>query len=173
MRVVRGRQTIVTPEDFWDDIVVTVTERTLEDLTIFALHSTARSHSFTCQIGSTSTHKSNIDQSYQYRDRRSGSLKNVTRASEFANWISDSEPDFEVIRQIAHTAKHLELTSKSPNASAPTSSANSWTATGYLVWCNLGAFTVEATKRNCRAQPTFHPVSGKNLYDVAAFKSAE
>ena len=45
-------------------------------------------------------------------------------SKQFANALADLEPDFELIRQIANSAKHLKLSHSSRHPWAPTHAAN-------------------------------------------------
>ena len=68
-------------------------------------------------------HEQVIMQSFTFVDR-SGNTDVVDKSSKFANYLGVNYPDFELIRGIANAAKHLQLTSWSPNPDTPTHSAN-------------------------------------------------
>ena len=64
----------------------------------------------------TSAHFSFID--------KNGRPQPVRDSKQFANALADLEPDFELIRQIANSAKHLKLSHSSRHPWAPTHAAN-------------------------------------------------
>jgi hypothetical protein len=91
-------------------------------------------------------HRTQIEATFTYLDQHKRP-QIVRDASNFANSISDAYSDFELIRGVANSAKHLELsprrTKRSPpprNPAAPTHAANSYfslstvTIFGYQLW---------------------------------------
>jgi hypothetical protein len=115
---------IQTPQEFWENVVV-------HDYNDFMSRIDDLRLAFHCAISLFhmsdwifQTHQTNILANIRFKDRKSGQSKPVTRASEFANFVSDAHPDFELIRQIANTAKHLRLTGVSPHPNAPSHAAN-------------------------------------------------
>lgn len=66
-------------------------------------------------------HKAHIDANFTFRERHG-----VARADErtFANALGDLHPDFDLIRGIANSAKHLVLTNRRPHPAAPSHAAN-------------------------------------------------
>ena len=70
----------------------------------------------------------NIDQKFTYRDRN-GRAQPVRDERTFANAVADLCPDFELIRGIANSAKHLELRANATSLrhpGAPTHAANAY-----------------------------------------------
>lgn len=123
---------IQTPQEFWTNVVC-------PDYTDFMAKINDLRLAFHCAISLFhmadwiyETHKTAIDSTFMFKDRRTGAPTPVSRVSEFANAISDTYPDFELIRQIANTAKHLKLSSTSPHPNAPSHAANTAVqSTGY------------------------------------------
>jgi hypothetical protein len=66
-------------------------------------------------------HKAHIDANFTFRERHG-----VARPDErtFANALGDLHPDFDLIRGIANSAKHLVLTNRRPHPAAPSHAAN-------------------------------------------------
>ncbi len=123
---------IQTPQEFWDGVVVpdyNDFKSSIDDLRL-AFHCAISLFHMSDWI--YETHKVVINGTLRFNDRKTGKSKPVNRATEYANYISDSHPDFELIRQIANTAKHLKLTSTSPHPNAPSHAAN--TAVGRTGW---------------------------------------
>jgi hypothetical protein len=125
MSITRGRATIADPQDYWDEIVI-------EDYNAFMSEQDSFRHAFHCAVSLFHmhdwvyvTHKGAIDVMFQFTDRKHNVTKPVQDEVQFANALGDMHPDFELIRQVATTAKHLARTkSQSPHPSAPTHAAN-------------------------------------------------
>ncbi|SRR5579871_46446 len=70
------------------------------------------------------THKASIDACFTFRDR-DGIARSVTDEKMFANALGDLHPDFDLIRGIANSAKHLVLTNRRrPHPASPSHAAN-------------------------------------------------
>ena len=67
-------------------------------------------------------HQPYIDANFSYRDRN-GVVLPVTDEKTFANALSDLHPDFDLIRDIANSAKHLVLTNRRPHPASPSHAA--------------------------------------------------
>jgi hypothetical protein len=59
-------------------------------------------------------HKASINANFTYR-HRNGDVRRITDEKEFANALADLHPDFDLIRGIANSAKHLVLTNPRPH----------------------------------------------------------
>jgi hypothetical protein len=68
-------------------------------------------------------HKANVDANFKFKNKN-GTLQPVHDENSFAKAIGDMHPDFELIRQIANSAKHLKLRSAGSHPSAPSHAAN-------------------------------------------------
>jgi len=68
-------------------------------------------------------HKQYIDSKFTYKDRN-GVSQSVSDEKTFANAIRDLYPDFELIRGIANSAKHLQLKQSGSYPSSPSHAAN-------------------------------------------------
>jgi hypothetical protein len=68
-------------------------------------------------------HKAYIDANFTFRDKN-GVVRPVTDEKTFANALGDLHPDFDLIRGIANSAKHLVLTNRRPHPAAPSHAAN-------------------------------------------------
>jgi hypothetical protein len=68
-------------------------------------------------------HRPYIDANFSYRDRN-GVVRPVTDEKTFANALGDLHPDFDLIRGIANSAKHLVLTNRRPHPASPSHAAN-------------------------------------------------
>jgi hypothetical protein len=76
-------------------------------------------------------HKASIDATFTYRDRK-GVVRPVTDEKTFANSLGELHPDFDLIRGIANSAKHLVLTNPRPHPASPSHAANTRIqSTGY------------------------------------------
>ncbi len=76
-------------------------------------------------------HKAFIDATFTFKDK-TGAAQPVSDEKTFANALRDLNPDFELIRGIANSAKHLALRNKGPHPAAPNSAANTRVqATGF------------------------------------------
>jgi hypothetical protein len=64
-----------------------------------------------------------IDANFTYRDKN-GVARPVSDEKTFANALGELHPDFDLIRGIANSAKHLVLTNPRPHPAAPTHAAN-------------------------------------------------
>ncbi len=113
-----------SPKEFWTQIVV-------PDFDNFTANIDSLRHAFHCAISMFHmtdwiyvSHNQNINKTFKFKDRKTSKLKDVSNEKEFANALSDNHPDFELIRQIANTAKHLSLRSLSPHPNAPSNVAN-------------------------------------------------
>lgn len=74
--------------------------------------------------------KSYIEANFSFADRN-GSPQPVSDEKTFANAVRDLYPDFELIRGIAHAAKHLQIR-PGQHAASPISAANTYvTGTGF------------------------------------------
>lgn len=62
-------------------------------------------------------HKAHIDATYTFL--KNGKPERVSKASEFANALSDRHADFELIRGVANSAKHLRLDGSNKSRPAP------------------------------------------------------
>jgi hypothetical protein len=67
-------------------------------------------------------HKAYIDANFTYRDRN-GAARPVSDEKTFANALGELHPDFDLIRGIANSAKHLLLTNPRPHPAAPSHAA--------------------------------------------------
>jgi hypothetical protein len=68
-------------------------------------------------------HKAYIDANFTFRDKN-GVVRPVTDEKAFANALGDLHPDFDLIRGIANSAKHLVLANRQPHPAAPSHAAN-------------------------------------------------
>jgi hypothetical protein len=76
-------------------------------------------------------HKSNIDAAFTFVDKN-GTTRPVQDEKTFANALRDLHPDFDLIRGIANSAKHLQLKQPGPHPAAPSHAANTQVqATGW------------------------------------------
>jgi hypothetical protein len=71
--------------------------------------------------------KAYIDANFTWKDGN-GVPKPVTDEKTFANAVRDLHPDFELIRNIANSGKHLEI-KKGKHAASPVSAANTYVST--------------------------------------------
>jgi hypothetical protein len=115
---------IQTPQEFWTYVVVPDYQEFMGKVDDLRLAFHCAISLFHMADWVYETYKPAIDSSFVFADRKSGVSTPVRQVSQFANAISDLHPDFELIRQIANTAKHLQLTSTSPHPNAPTNAAN-------------------------------------------------
>jgi hypothetical protein len=69
------------------------------------------------------THKSYIDSNFVFKDRN-GVSQPVNDEKSFANSLRDLYPNFELIRGIANSAKHLQLKNPGSHPSSPSHAAN-------------------------------------------------
>jgi len=113
-----------SPKEFWTHIVV-------PDYDEFTANIDSLRYAFRCAISLFHmvdwvyiAHDQTINKAFKFKDRKTNKLKAVSNEKEFANALSDNHPDFELIRQIANTAKHLSLRSSSPHPDAPSNAAN-------------------------------------------------
>jgi hypothetical protein len=78
-------------------------------------------------------HKTTIDASYSYR-HDNGSSTPVSRAEHFANFLGQRYSDFQIIRGVANSSKHLELWAAPPGRKdppgMPSNAANTYTSSG-------------------------------------------
>lgn len=75
--------------------------------------------------------KAYIDATFTYRDKN-GAAQRVQDEKTFANAVRDFHPDFELIRGIANSAKHLQLNNRGRHPASPSHAANTVVqATGY------------------------------------------
>jgi hypothetical protein len=125
------RTTIQTPQDYWDHILVLDYNDCMasaDDLRL-AFHCAVSLFHMTDWV--YITHKSKIDASFRFKDK-AGTTRPVSNEKEFANALRDIHADFELIRQIANTAKHLKLTNTSTHPNAQSHAANTAIqSTGY------------------------------------------
>ena len=98
-----------SPKDFWTSIAV-------PDYDDFTANTDSLRHAFHCAISLFhmadwvyDAHKETISSKFKIKDHNSGESKAVCNEKEFANALRDGHPDFELIRRIANTAKHLSL----------------------------------------------------------------
>jgi len=112
-------QRIGIPQEYWDQVVV-------PDYSDFTTKIDDLRVAFHCAISLFHmhdwiymTHKSVIDQSFQFKNRKTSALTPVSDERQFADAIEDGHPDFELIREIANTAKHLSR-KNSPSHAANT-----------------------------------------------------
>ena len=128
---------IATPQDFWDYVVVPDYDDSVTNVDDLR-------KAFHCAISLFHmadwiyiTHQTTIHATFYFNSRKllgSNVPMLVTRVSEFADSISDAHPNFELIRRIANSVKHLSLTGQSPHTNAPSNASNtSVQTTGYGV----------------------------------------
>jgi hypothetical protein len=108
---------------FWRDIVV-------PDYNDFAAKTGDLRRAFHCAISLFHlsdwvylAHKAHIDANFTFRDKN-GVARPVTDEKTFANALGDLHPDFDLIRGIADSAKHLLLSNPRPHPAAPSHAAN-------------------------------------------------
>ena len=114
---------IQTPHEFWDDVVVPDYDDFLgkiDDLRL-ALHCAISLFHMADWV--YVTHKAMIDAAFTFKDK-TGIPRSVSDEKEFANALGDAHRNFELIRQIANTAKHLKLKRVSSHPNAPSHAAN-------------------------------------------------
>lgn len=131
-------QQIQTPKEFWDGIVV-------PDYNAFVAKTDDLRLAFHCAIALFHMadwvyvmHQSTINATFTFVDGAKG-VRPVIRSGHFANSLGQAHPDFELVRQIANAAKHLDLDGKSHHANAPTHAANVFVRT--MSWVSGGMGT--------------------------------
>ena len=95
--------------------------------------------------------KATVDASFTFIDKN-GVTQPVRNSKQFANALRDLEPDFELIRQIANSAKHLKLSRSSPHPGAPTHAANT-SGTGYGEGGSWRDYSTPFDSPHCAYQP--------------------
>jgi hypothetical protein len=76
-------------------------------------------------------HKPYIDSTFAYKDKN-GASQSVSNEKGFADAIRDLYPEFQLIRGIANSAKHLELKQLGSHPASPSHAANTRVqSTGY------------------------------------------
>jgi hypothetical protein len=115
--------TITNCRSFWREIVV-------PDYNDFVMRIDDLRCAFHCAISLFHlsdwvyvAHKAYIDANFIFRDK-DGIVRSVTDKKTFANALGDLHPDFDLIRGIANSAKHLVLTNRRPHPAAPSHAAN-------------------------------------------------
>jgi hypothetical protein len=121
---------------YWQEVVT-------PDYQDFLRHDDSLRDAFHCAISLFHMHDwlyqanaASINQTFTYLDSNRN-VQSVHNAQTFANAVADLCTDFELIRGIANSAKHLELTPR-PNAppprnpAAPTHAANSYFSVSYV-----------------------------------------
>ena len=119
-------QRIGTQQEYWDQVVV-------PDYSDFIAKIDDLRMAFHCAISLFHmhdwiyiTHKLVIDQSFQFKNRKTGALTPVSDEIQFANAIEDVHPDFVLVREIANTAKHLSLRNVSSHAARTVVMGTGW-----------------------------------------------
>jgi len=91
------------------------------------------------------TNKDKIVGNYTYR-QDSGLVKAVSKTEHFANYIGQRFPDFQIIRGVAHSSKHLRLRAppvgRNNPSGMPSDAANSFVPDGSFSTGFSGAFDI-------------------------------